>query len=84
LDSALDDAELAAAMARLLDPDRRAALAAAARRTALRHTLQRNADEILAVYEELMAMRRLRRTAPPERAGAGNLPSAASSPGATP
>jgi len=50
--------ELAGTMRMLVDDSRRAELGAAARRTALEHPLDRNVDEVLAVYEEILALRR--------------------------
>lgn len=50
--------ELCAALRPLLNPAARARMSAAARRLALRHTLDRNARELLAVYEEIAARRR--------------------------
>jgi len=57
LERPTDVAGLSGAMRLLLDDARRAELAAAARRTALRHTLRRNVEEVLAVYDEVLAMR---------------------------
>ncbi|HEX7379934.1 MAG TPA: glycosyltransferase family 4 protein [Pirellulales bacterium] len=50
--------ELCAVLRPLLNPAARASMSAAARRLALRHTLDRNARELLAVYEEIAARRR--------------------------
>jgi hypothetical protein len=46
-----DADELAEQMGVLLDESQRQEMGAAARQTALRHTLKRNVEEILAVYE---------------------------------
>jgi len=43
---------------RLLDTDARRRMGRAARALALRHTLERNVDEVIAVYEEVLARRR--------------------------
>ncbi len=53
-----DAEELAERMSVLLDDPLRRKMGLAARQTALRHTLDRNVDEILAVYEEAVAARR--------------------------
>jgi UDP-glucose:(heptosyl)LPS alpha-1,3-glucosyltransferase len=50
--------ELAEQMRLLLDKSLREKMGAAARQTALRHTLQRNVEEILAVYDEAVGSRR--------------------------
>lgn len=55
---ATDADELARQMRLLLDDSLRRKMGTAARRTALRHTLRRNVDEILAVYEEVVGSRR--------------------------
>jgi len=55
--------ELTGAMQTLFDDSRRAELGSAARRTALKHPLDRNVDEVLAVYEELLASRGRKRRA---------------------
>jgi len=49
--------ELAGTMQALFDDSRRFELGAAARRTALRHPLDRNVEQVLAVYEEILASR---------------------------
>lgn len=59
LDDPADDAALADRLRTLLDPQTRAAAGAAARRTALRHTWERNCREIVAVYEEVAARSRV-------------------------
>lgn len=48
-----DHETLALHLEQLMDPDRRRAMAVAARQTALAHTLERNYREILALYEEI-------------------------------
>lgn len=53
-----DDAALADRMARLLDPARRERMGIAARQMALERTLERNCDEIVAVYREIRARRK--------------------------
>lgn len=53
-----DAAELAAAVRPLLDPSLRRRMGAAARRTMLAHSFERNVDQILAVYEEIVQRRR--------------------------
>ena len=53
-----DPVPLAAAMRAWLDPARRAAAGASARELMLGRTLDRNVDEIVAVYEEIVARRR--------------------------
>lgn len=53
-----DADELAEQMRALLDESQRQEMGAAARQTALRHTLKRNVKEILAVYEEVLGLRR--------------------------
>jgi UDP-glucose:(heptosyl)LPS alpha-1,3-glucosyltransferase len=53
-----DDAALAARMEELLDPAMRARMGEAARRLALEHTLQRNCDQIEALYHEIVGRRR--------------------------
>jgi len=57
LRDATDVDELAGAVQALFDDSRRAELGAAARRTALGHPLDRNVEEVLAVYEEVLASR---------------------------
>jgi UDP-glucose:(heptosyl)LPS alpha-1,3-glucosyltransferase len=52
--------ELTECLRPLLDPARRAPMAAAARELALRHTLDCNCRELLAVYEEVTAVRNRR------------------------
>jgi len=61
LDDPADDAELADSMVSLLNAGRRGEIGAAARRMAMEHTMRHNADEILAVYEESLAIRPRRR-----------------------
>jgi len=58
-----DEVSLAAAMARWGDPARRAAAAPLCRDLMLGHTLDRNVDGIVAVYEEVAARRKARRAA---------------------
>lgn len=53
-----DADELAQQMQALLDDSLRKEMGAAARQTALEHSLQRNVEEILAVYEEVVGTRR--------------------------
>jgi UDP-glucose:(heptosyl)LPS alpha-1,3-glucosyltransferase len=48
-----DDAELAAALRPLLEPAVRERMGEAARRLALRHTLDRNCDQIVSIYGEI-------------------------------
>jgi UDP-glucose:(heptosyl)LPS alpha-1,3-glucosyltransferase len=50
-----DHEALAGRLSALLDADLRRRMGAAARQLALRHTLQRNSDEILAVYRERLS-----------------------------
>jgi UDP-glucose:(heptosyl)LPS alpha-1,3-glucosyltransferase len=50
--------ELCASLRPLLDPVVRLPMSAAARHLALRHTLGHNARDLLAVYEEVLALRR--------------------------
>jgi UDP-glucose:(heptosyl)LPS alpha-1,3-glucosyltransferase len=54
-----DDQTLAGYLEQLMCPDRRRALGAAARQTALSHTLERNYRDILALYEEILAAKSL-------------------------
>ncbi len=54
-----DDAELAAALRPLLDQNVRQRMGAAARKLALKHTLDRNCDQIVSIYQQI-APRRLR------------------------
>ena len=54
-----DDAELAAALRPLLDANVRQRMGAAARKLALKHTLDHNCDQIVAIYEQI-AGRKLR------------------------
>lgn len=63
--------ELAGAMRALFDDSRRAELGSAARRTALKHPLDRNVDEVLAVYDEVLASRSRKRRARRVFAGRG-------------
>lgn len=49
--------ELVECLRRLVSPDVRAPMATAARALALRHTLDRNCRELLAVYDELLGQR---------------------------
>jgi UDP-glucose:(heptosyl)LPS alpha-1,3-glucosyltransferase len=58
LDDPADDAALAEQLGRLLDADLRRRMGAAARQLALRHGLDRNCDEILAVYQEVAGQKR--------------------------
>jgi UDP-glucose:(heptosyl)LPS alpha-1,3-glucosyltransferase len=53
-----DAEELAEQMRALLDESLRQKMGTAARQTALRHTLNRNVEEMLAVYEEVVGSRR--------------------------
>lgn len=53
-----DADELAGQLRILLDESLRLKMGRAARQTALKHTLQRNVEEILAVYEEVVSTRR--------------------------
>ena len=53
-----DANELAQQMRLLLDGALRQKMGSAARQTAIRHTLRRNVEEILAVYEEIVGSRR--------------------------
>ena len=53
-----DDATLADRMARLLDPRLRDRMGQAARLLALEYPLQRNYDEILAIYREIRSQRK--------------------------
>jgi len=48
--------ELLGRIERLFDPDTRLRMGQAARRMARKHTIQRNADAVLAVYEEVIQM----------------------------
>lgn len=59
LDDPLDVGALAERMRRLMDPARRARMGLAARRTMLDHGLDRNCDELLAIYDEVAGRRRL-------------------------
>ena len=52
-----DDAELAGAMRILLDDSARRRLGAAARATILQHSFQRNVDQILEIYQEILDRR---------------------------
>ncbi len=54
-----DSQEFLGRMSMLLDDNRRAAMGQAARRLARRHSFDRNVDELLAVYEEILRERRL-------------------------
>jgi UDP-glucose:(heptosyl)LPS alpha-1,3-glucosyltransferase len=58
LDDPADDAALADRLGRLLDADVRRRMGEAARNLALRHGLDRNCDEILAVYQEIAGRKR--------------------------
>jgi UDP-glucose:(heptosyl)LPS alpha-1,3-glucosyltransferase len=53
-----DDGELAGLVSGLLDPIVRRRFASAARKLALQHTLERNCQQILAIYREIAASRR--------------------------
>lgn len=57
LAEAADVAGLCGRIRTLLEPDRRRRMGEAARRLAMQHTFQRNADEILAVYRESVRRR---------------------------
>ncbi len=57
LNDPLDDAGLADSMRFLLDETQRARFGSAARQIALSHTLDRNVDDVLAVYQDAIAMR---------------------------
>ena len=70
-----DADELAEQMRALLDESLRQSIGAAARQTALRHTLKRNVEEILAVYEEFVRPGQYTtKTRRPVRAGYGRHP----------
>jgi UDP-glucose:(heptosyl)LPS alpha-1,3-glucosyltransferase len=58
LDDPLDTGALADRMRRLLDADLRRRMGRAARQLMLRHTLDHNCDELLAIYNEVAARRR--------------------------
>jgi len=53
-----DDSELCNRLGSLMDPALRLRMGAAARRLALRYTLERNCDELMAIYDELAPARR--------------------------
>jgi len=55
LDDPADHDVLSIAMAQLLDDQRRAQMAVRARQLAEHHTLERNVQQVLAVYEEVLA-----------------------------
>jgi UDP-glucose:(heptosyl)LPS alpha-1,3-glucosyltransferase len=55
LDSPAQVDRLAEAMTHLLDPDRRAAMGRAARKTAEQYSLERNFREMMAVFEQAVA-----------------------------
>ena len=57
VDDPADDAELAGAMRTLLDDAARRRLGAAARATILQHSFQRNVDQILEIYQEILDRR---------------------------
>jgi UDP-glucose:(heptosyl)LPS alpha-1,3-glucosyltransferase len=57
IDDPADDNALAAAMRTLLDDAMRQRLGAAARRTILQHTFQRNVDQILEIYRDILDRR---------------------------
>ena len=59
IDDPADDAELADALRPLLDRDARQRMGDAARKLALKHTLDHNCDQILSIYEQI-AGRKLR------------------------
>lgn len=54
LDDAADDVALRECLRRLVEPDLRQRMGQAARRLALRYSLRRNCDELIAVYEEIV------------------------------
>ena len=54
-----DDAELAGALRPLLDRNVRQRMGEAARKLALKHTLDRNCDQIVSIYQQI-AGRKLR------------------------
>lgn len=58
LDDPLDVGALAERMNRLIDTSRRQRMGMAARQTMLGHTLDRNCDELLAIYDEVVGRRR--------------------------
>ncbi|MGD0897739.1 MAG: glycosyltransferase family 4 protein [Thermoguttaceae bacterium] len=58
LDDPADDAALADRLRRLLSADVRRRMGAAARQLALEHSLDRNCDEIVAMYQEIAEQRR--------------------------
>jgi UDP-glucose:(heptosyl)LPS alpha-1,3-glucosyltransferase len=60
LDDPTDDARLAQLLRPYFDAQRLATMRLAARQTALRHSLDQNCREILAVYEEILTSRRAR------------------------
>jgi UDP-glucose:(heptosyl)LPS alpha-1,3-glucosyltransferase len=57
LDDPADDRHLAGRLQELLDPARRRRMGEAARQLALQHTLDRNCDEMLDVYRDVMESR---------------------------
>ena len=58
IDDPADDRELADRMRPLLDAGCRARMGEAARKLALRHTVQRSCEEIIALYQEIAGRRR--------------------------
>ncbi len=58
LENPADDAALADRLRRLLDPQLRQVMGEAARKLALAHNLDRNCEEILAVYREIAGQKR--------------------------
>jgi UDP-glucose:(heptosyl)LPS alpha-1,3-glucosyltransferase len=58
LDDPADHRELASRLRRLLDPALRQRMGEAARRTALKHTFERNCREVLAVYRQVLGVHR--------------------------
>jgi UDP-glucose:(heptosyl)LPS alpha-1,3-glucosyltransferase len=57
IDDPGDDRELAAAMRTLLDDDARQRFGATARQTIVQHSFQRNVDQILEIYREVLDRR---------------------------
>ncbi len=82
-----DSEEFLRRIAPLLDDDRRAAMGRAARRLAQRHSFDRNVDEMVAVYEEVLRERRAAAIGRPDsficrRTGEEVIDETVSSPGA--
>jgi len=74
IDEAADDRALADRLRLLMDPEHRRQMGESARRLALGHTMDRNCDEIVSVYHEIVGRRRRPAACPAREVGQQHLP----------